>query len=50
VLNLPAGQFERNPPTLAAEWARCSAGVYRLQDQLLVVFDVDQLLAVGAEA
>ncbi len=50
VLSLPSGQFERNPPTLPAEWARYSTGIYRLQGQLLAVLDVARLLALSTEA
>jgi purine-binding chemotaxis protein CheW len=44
VLNLPADRFERNPATLDPLWREVSAGIYRLEKQLLVVLDVDQLL------
>jgi purine-binding chemotaxis protein CheW len=44
VMSLPVSKFERNPPTLDAGWAGCSAGVYRLDDRLLVVLDVARLL------
>lgn len=49
VLSLPASQFERNPPTLPPEWARYSAGIYRLQGRLLVVLDVALILALSTE-
>jgi purine-binding chemotaxis protein CheW len=44
VLSLPADRFERNPATLDPLWREVSAGVYRLEKQLLVVLDVNQLL------
>ena len=44
VLNLPADRFERNPASLDGQWRDISAGVYRLDDRLLVVMDVDRLL------
>ncbi len=44
VLSLPAASFERNPPTLDPLWREFSAGIYRLDGQLLVVLDVPQLL------
>jgi purine-binding chemotaxis protein CheW len=47
VMRVSAGAFERNPPTLPALWARFSTGIYRLEDQLLVVLDVGKLLALG---
>jgi len=47
VLTLPASDFEPNPPTLPPQWAEFSAGIYRLQDRLLVVLDVARLLSLG---
>ncbi len=49
VLSLPSRQFEHNPPTLPAEWARYSTGIYRLQGRLLAVLDVARLLALSTE-
>ncbi len=50
VLTLPAAQLERNPPTLGIRWARYSRGIYLVGERLLVVLDVDRLLAVAAGA
>ena len=51
VLNLPAHQYERNPSTLDSRWRDISAGIYRLDDRLMVVLDVARLLDFGvAEA
>ena len=47
VMTLRANAFERNPPTLPAEWAAFSTGIFRLDGKLLVVLDVGRLLAVG---
>lgn len=47
VMSLPARLLEQAPPTLAGGWAEFSAGVYRLTGQLLVVLDVDRLLAIA---
>ncbi|MBF0326486.1 MAG: chemotaxis protein CheW [Alphaproteobacteria bacterium] len=44
VLSLPAAKFERNPPTLDPMWREFSAGIYRLEDKLMVVLDVGKLL------
>lgn len=44
VLSLPIAKFERNPPTLDPMWREFSAGIYRLDDKLLVVLDVAKLL------
>lgn len=50
VMSLPASAFEAVPPTLPAEWAEHSRGVYRLEGRLLVVLDVPRLLAIDATA
>ena len=44
VLALSQGAFERNLPTLDAKFRAFSEGIYRLEDQLLVVLDVKRLL------
>ena len=46
-MSLKAVAFERNPATLPPEWSQFSAGVYRLDEQLLVVLDVGRLLALS---
>jgi purine-binding chemotaxis protein CheW len=46
-MSLKPSAFERNPPTLPPTWAMFSAGVYRLEDRLLVVLDVGRLLALA---
>lgn len=50
VMKLQAGAREANPVNLDPRWARVSAGVYRLDGQLLVILDVDHLLAMTGEA
>ncbi len=47
VMTLREAAFESNPPTLPPQWSEFSAGIYRLQDRLLVVLDVARLLALG---
>lgn len=49
VISVPSDRFERNPPTLPAEWARFSTGIVRLQGRLLAVLDVTRLLALSTE-
>ena len=44
VLALSQSAFERNLPTFDAEFRVFSEGIYRLDDQLLVVLDVKRLL------
>jgi len=47
VMRVKASAFERNPPTLSANWARFATGIYRLEGRLLVVLDIGRLLALG---
>src|SRR5579871_1157056 len=44
VLTLSAAAMERNPATLDPRWREISNGIYRLDDQLLVVLDANRLL------
>jgi purine-binding chemotaxis protein CheW len=44
VLKLPDSEREPNPVNLDRRLAALSAGVYRLDGQLLVVLDIDQVL------
>ena len=50
VLKLNEGAAEPNPVNLDLRLARVSAGVHRLDGQLLVVLDVDRVLEMGTEA
>jgi len=50
VLNLATDALEPNPVNLDRRWVGISGGVYRLDGQLLVVLDVDRVLALGDEA
>jgi purine-binding chemotaxis protein CheW len=50
VFKLPDAEREPNPVNLDRKLARVSAGVYRLDGQLLVILDVDRVLDFGAEA
>ncbi len=47
VLALSSETFDRNPPTLEPEFRAVSDGIYRLDEQLLVVLDVNRLLDYG---
>ncbi|MBL6934200.1 MAG: chemotaxis protein CheW [Alphaproteobacteria bacterium] len=49
VLSLPSSSYERSPATLDPNWRDVSAGVYRLENELLVVFDVTRLLEFGEQ-
>lgn len=50
VLNLAVDRLEPNPVNVDRRWANVSAGVYRLDGQLLVVLDIDRVLAFGEES
>ena len=50
VLKLDAAGREANPVNLDAKLAGVSAGIYRLEGQLLVIVDVDRVLDIGTRA
>jgi purine-binding chemotaxis protein CheW len=50
VLKLADDTRESNPINLDEALARVSAGVHRLDGQLLIVIDVDRILDIGATA
>lgn len=50
VLKLADGEREPNPINLDRKLARVSAGVFRLDGELLVVLDVDRVLDLAVEA
>lgn len=50
VLNLRRAAMEPNPPTLPPIWAEHSLGIYRLDQGLMVVLDVEKLLHIDLAA
>jgi purine-binding chemotaxis protein CheW len=50
VLKLDDGAREPNPINLDPRLARVSAGIHRLEGQLLMVVDVDRVLDIGDKA
>jgi len=50
VLSLEAQRIEAVPPTLDPVWREIADGIYRLEDQLLVILDVERFLRLGAKA
>ena len=50
VLNLNEANREANPVNLDAGLDEISAGIFRLDNQLLVIVDVDRILALDAPA
>lgn len=47
VLSLADDAFEKNPVTLEACWQEVSAGIFRLEEELLVILDIEKLLSFG---
>jgi purine-binding chemotaxis protein CheW len=50
VLKLDESNLESNPVNLDGRLAQISAGIHRLEGQLLVILDVDRVLDMGHEA
>jgi len=50
VLSLAGSESERNPATLDPIWRELSAGIFRLDGQLLIVLDVARVLDFSARA
>lgn len=48
VLSISADKFEKNPSTIGPAWREFCTGVYRLEQGLMVVLDVDNVLRVGS--
>ena len=46
VMRLANADFERNPSTLDPIWRGVSDGIYRLENDLLIVLSVDRLLEI----
>jgi purine-binding chemotaxis protein CheW len=46
VMKLPAAQQEPVPVNLDPRWRRVAAGVYRLEDDLMIILDIDRVLEV----
>ncbi|MBK8175701.1 MAG: chemotaxis protein CheW [Rhodospirillales bacterium] len=47
IIELPQYRREDKPSTLDCAWRDVTDGVYRLEDGLMVVLDVDRLLDIG---
>jgi len=49
VIGLSKDLYEKSPGTLDPKWREFSNGVYRLEESLMVVLDIDNLLDLSAE-
>jgi purine-binding chemotaxis protein CheW len=47
VIEIDVSRLEPNPSTLAPSWREFSTGIYRMQNELLVVLNTERLLAIG---
>jgi purine-binding chemotaxis protein CheW len=45
VLNLPLAQFEKPPANLDHNWLGIASGVFKLQDELLIILDVAAIIS-----
>lgn len=50
VLTLSAQRYEPNPVTLSKDWSQLCRGLYRQEHALLLVLDIDSVLAIPALA
>lgn len=44
VMTLPLGQIEKSPANLTGRWREVASGVYKMENELLVILDVSKLL------
>ncbi len=49
VLKLTAGSLDSVPINMQQDWTAISTGVYRLEDRLMIVLDVDRILNFGKD-
>lgn len=47
VLSLSSAYYQRNPSNLDPLWREIATGIYQLEEKLLVVLDIDRLMAFG---
>lgn len=50
VLSMSADTYESNPSTLDATWREVSGGIYRLNGELMIVLEVDNMLSLKSMA
>jgi purine-binding chemotaxis protein CheW len=48
VMEVPSEMYEKNPATVDPLWRDFSEGIYRLENQLLIVLNVEKLLDMGS--
>lgn len=49
VIGLSKEHYEKNPGTLDSLWREFSSGVFRLDEELMVVLDIDRLLDLNSK-
>ncbi len=50
VMSAPEDKFEKNPATVDPLWRDFSDGIYRLENRLLIVLNIEKLLEIGGNA
>lgn len=50
VLSLNVDDLQQNPVTLDSRWRDISAGIYRLEDKLLVILRIERLLDIAGNS
>jgi len=48
VLSLPLEKFEKSPVNLSENWKEVAAGVFKLDKELLVILDADNLIKINS--
>lgn len=46
VLTVSAGSIEKTPANLGAQWKDVASGIYKLDNELLVIMDIESLLTI----
>lgn len=45
VVSLPLAQIEKSPANLSGRWKEMASGIYKMENELLVILDVNKLLS-----
>ena len=46
VMNLSDSQYSKNPDNLSQDWQKVSSGVYKMENNIMVVLDVNKMLDI----
>lgn len=48
VMLLSKSDYESNPSNLSPQWLRVARGVFRLEEEIMVLLDIESVLSIGA--